>query len=112
MDGKKQDRGTDQKGRVMMRLNRYELRALHSFGCDNYALTCQRLNWAAACATAPDAKKLYRELSARLFNECTEQDYRHLRGMVMRNMDPMTATGPEDPLPPAGEAKIICFPAA
>ena len=47
----------------MMRLNRYELRALHSFGCDNYALTCQRLNWAAACATAPDAKKLYRELS-------------------------------------------------
>ena len=42
----------------MMRLNRYELRALHSFGCENYALTCQRLNWAAACATAPDAKKL------------------------------------------------------
>ena len=44
-----------------MRLNRYELRALHSFGCDSYALTCQRLNWIAASATAPDAKKLYRE---------------------------------------------------
>ena len=96
----------------MMRLNRYELRALHSFGSDNYALTCQRLNWAAACATAPDAKKLNRELSARLFNECTEQDYRHLRGMVMQNMEPMTVTGPEDPLPPAGEAKGFRLPAA
>ena len=95
-----------------MRLNRYELRALHSFGCDSYALTCQRLNWIAASATAPDAKKLYRELSARLFKECTEQDYRHLRGMVMRNMEPMTVTGPEDPLPPAGEAKVIRLPTA
>ena len=95
-----------------MRLNSYELRALHSFGCDNYALTCHRLNWAAACATAPDAKKLYREVSARLLNECTEQDYRHLRGMAMRNMEPMTVTGPEDPLPPAEEAKIFCLPAA
>ena len=95
-----------------MRLNRYELRALRSFGCDSYVLTCQRLKRAAACATAPDAKKLYRDLSARLFNECTEQDYRHLRGMVMRNMDPMTVTGPEDPLPPAGEAKNFRLPAA
>ena len=37
----------------MMRLNRYELRALHSFGCDNYALTCQRLNWAAREEAVP-----------------------------------------------------------
>lgn len=112
MDSKKQDRGTDRKGRRMMRLNRYELRALHSFGCDNYTITCQRLKWAAAFATAPDAKRLYRELSARLFNECKEEDYRHLRGMVLRNMKPMTVTGPEDPLPPAGEAKIIPIQAA
>jgi hypothetical protein len=31
---------------------------------------------------------------------------------VMRNMEPMTVTGPEDPLPPAGEAKVFRLPAA
>lgn len=96
----------------MMRLNRYELRALHSFGCDSYALTCQRLNLVAASATAQDAKRLYSGLSARLFNECTEQDYRRLRRMVMQNMAPMEPGGPPDPQPPAGEGKIISFPAA
>jgi hypothetical protein len=27
-------------------------------------------------------------------------------------MEPMTVTGPEDPLPPAGEAKVFRLPAA
>ncbi len=93
----------------MMRLNRDELRALHPFGCDSYALTCQRLNLVAASATAQDAKKLYSGLSAQLFNECTEQDYRHLRRMVMQNMAQMEPGEPPDLQPPAGKGRIIVF---
>lgn len=58
-----------------MRMN--EMKTLFTFGCPNREATVIRLRYAAALAVDPIAKKQMMELSNKLDNDFTDEQYRN-----------------------------------